>query len=1286
VVRTDQSFTVSAWVTLDKLAEGNAARTILSQEGTKDSGFYLQQRGTSWVLGMTAADGGTPFGFDVLAASAAGTAQINTPTHITAVYDAVDKRGSLYVDGKLAASDLGTAPAWNATGPLVIGRAKAAGTNVDYVQGIVDEVRAYSRELSEAEISGIVARANVTLGTWKLDGNAEDANANKFPGELKGSPDWTGGQTSVPDPTDLAIRLNGNDAHVSAGHAIDVNKTFSVAAWAKLDKIGGLPTVVSQDADQISSFKLRATTDGRWSFIMFGADSVDASRDEVIGTAVQVGAWTHLVASYDAVGHQLSLYVNGVQAGTKAHLQPWNPILTGGLQIGRAKWSGAAQEYFPGAIDDVSAYSRLLFADEIRTMAGRDLALVHNWQLDEPSGTSAVDDIGIRGGTMSGGVTHVPGRLGNAVQLDSAAKGVVSTEHVDLRTDTSFTVSAWVNLPSKDCDLNVTERCRTDAVSIDGDKTSKFRLGHVIDDNQSPQGAWTFEMAETDTVGAQPTKAAVTTKPSDLNHWVHLVGVYDAPTKKLWLYVDGIRIGDGTQNNRWNAGGGLQIGRGKTDGNPVEYWNGGVDDVRLYTGALDKDRISALFHSYPSEEVGKPATMPVADAGYWKFDENTGTAVADSSGRGNTATLKGGTEWIGGRKGSAAWLDGSTGYAETAGSVLDTSKSFSATAWAYLTDGNTGNRVVIGQDGNRVSPFFLMYDGGLKKWAAAVTAADQDNPTSSLVYSTELAGVGVWTHLAVVYNAELKQLRLYVNGLLSGARTGVVIRPSTGPFTIGRVKWNGLHSAHFPRGIDDVRLFTKPLSDGEVRVIHDDVTSVNHGYWRFDNDTVKDTSWLNMPTTTAGGPTFGPGVAGRALQLDGVDDSAATSWGMLNLRDSISVSGWVKLSRDDKTGTVAGQDGVRMSGFVLQYRAGLKRWVFGAPTKDADGAPLVYASSTQTAELNRWTHLIGVYDHSARQLRLYVNGELAGTKKDVTLWPASDVFALGRGKVNGVPADFFPGAIDDVRPELGLPSAAEIATRANWAAPPAGQLGRFLNAAGDHYTGLTTASARSGYHFEASFGRPVAADQPNTLLLYGCKDGVDYFTSKDAGCDGKTPVGEIGRVFGQQPTNLATIPLYSCTFGSERSDSRVQDCEGSGAQGVLLGYTVAYSSLTRYVDTYDHWSTASVPPTGYRSEGLQGYLAMSAEAGTQQLVSCLDGADQFVSLDPACEGKKVLGGSGGQIWTAAPAGVPSKALYRCLIGTERYTSTSATCEGYPVDRLLGYVLTSVPAGTAVFGS
>ncbi|MDX3186925.1 LamG domain-containing protein [Streptomyces sp. MN03-5084-2B] len=215
----------------------------------------------------------------------------------------------------------------------------------------------------------------------------------------------------------------------------------------------------------------------------------------------------------------------------------------------------------------------------------------NHWLLDETGGDQAADSVAGRTAVLHNGPVFTPGRDGNALTFDGVDDFAVS-DAVDVRTDGSFTVSAWVNIAVKNFGLST-------AVSVDGTHTSRFRLGHVLDDDNNQFGAWTFSAAESDSDQPLVTKSAESVFPTETGTWAFLVGVHDAATHKLWLYVNGTRVGDGTLNTEWQAAGGLRIGGALAAGAPAESWPGSVDDVRLYPGVLDKDRISALYRSYP---------------------------------------------------------------------------------------------------------------------------------------------------------------------------------------------------------------------------------------------------------------------------------------------------------------------------------------------------------------------------------------------------------------------------------------------------------------------------------------------------------------------------------------------------------------------------------------------------------------------------------------------------------------------------------------------------------------
>ncbi|MEV6242972.1 LamG-like jellyroll fold domain-containing protein [Lentzea sp. NPDC051838] len=1276
IVRTDKSFSVSASVRLDNI---NQPMTVLSQNGPTSSGFVLQQRDGRWQFGMSEGDGKP--GWNVLAQSGPNTAVANTPTHVAAVFDAGTKKATLYLNGREAAvSAVATKPFWDSAGPFVLGTDQQGA----FFKGDLDDVRVHSRVLAVDEIQEIVQLDAYPVRQYRLDGDGTDTSGYNANATIGNPVDWVSGQSNTSDPKDLGVRLTGvPGASLYAPHAVNTSSSFSVSAWAKLDKTvtDRYPAVLSQDGNTVSAFQLQATSDGHWAFAMFGKDQQNGGGEasRAVGAVAQIGVWTHLVGTYNDKTDRMTLYVNGVEAATAIRPDAWDRP-DGWFRIGRAFWNGADVDLFPGAIDDVEVYNRALFANEIRDKAGRDLNLVHKWQFDEATGTTAGDSVGGQAGTLQN-ATYAPGKLGNAVSF--TGNGAVTTD-AKPRTDQNFTVSAWVKLPA-----GCSSTCRQVAVSQDGENNSKFRLGFIKD--RQNLGNWYFEMPEDDTPATTITKAAVSAELADYNTWVHLVGVYDRSAKRLLLYVNGNRMGEGALNSAWEAKHGITIGRAKLGGD-AQWWTGSVDDVRMYTGALDLDGVFKLYKSYPVADQPVPA-LPVADVGYWKLNEGTGTTAADISGRNNTVTFSTGSGWIGGRTGVAAWLDGASGAGETTGPVIeDTSKSFTVSAWTYAQDGITGNRGIVAQDGARNSAFVLSYNGDSGRWAIVQPEQDADGSAATVLVSSEPAKTDRWTHVAASYyvhptDSRQNQLRLYVNGVLSAVKVGAIGFKATGPFTIGRNKWNGVKGSWYYRGIDDVRVFSRALTDGEVNKVHDDVVLNDFGLFKFDESNGKDSTWRNNTLTMTGGSSFVPGVIGTAYKSDG-SGAAAAQWFGIDTRDSFTVQAWARVERDDKPFTVLSQDATNVSAFVLQYRPESKRWVFAAPVQDSDKAPLVKAQSADPAVPWRWTHLAGVYDHGAGQLRLYVDGKLAGTTSG-RLWPADGKFAVGRAQWQGKDADNFAGLIDEVRLEQGMVPEAKLLERSSRPMPAGGLLGRYntINGNGEHYTGLTDVPALPNYRYEGVMGQPPSLSESNTQRLYSCKSGNDYFNSTAADCEGATVIGESGAVYAIKPTNIQTVELNLCVVDADRFTATSSDCEGQ-TKVKRLGYLRAYAPLVRYLSTaypWDHWSTTHGVLPGYRYEGVLGVVSLTQQPGTVVLWQCRDGSDTYSSLDGGCDGKQNIGGVG-YIWTSPPAGMPSKQLFRCRADSgagNRFDSTG-NCEGNQVEQSLGYIPMDLPTTVATF--
>jgi hypothetical protein len=377
-------------------------------------------------------------------------------------------------------------------------------------------------------------------------------------------------------------------------------------------------------------------------------------------------------------------------------------------------------------------------------------------------------------------------------------------------------------------------------------------------------------------------------------------------------------------------------------------------------------------------------------------------------------------------------------YAVAAEPVPGAGEAFAASAWVWPSTASSsgaweavvsgGHNYVITRAGNR--------------WAAVMAARGPDGGANVVkeVYSDETVRVGHWTHLALVYVPNLDQMRLYVNGRMSELLPGVESVGKSGTFRIGAHQRDATSEFTIPfKGhIDDVRIFDDGVSDAEVAAVYNDVWDPPHGTWTFDDDTVADTSWRKNTTTAHGTVGFVDGRFGRALSLDADNPGyAQASWAGAPTYGSITVAARVRVADSAGVQTIASQDGARMSEFSLQYDGNIGRWSFGGWAPDADTGTFARAYSGPPAAIGKWTHLVGVYDHPARQLRLYMDGALVGLQDGVTLSEAQRRMAIGRGQVRAANAEFFTGAIDQVDTWMGALSAQEIADLAAQAGPTA---------------------------------------------------------------------------------------------------------------------------------------------------------------------------------------------------------------------------------------------------------
>ncbi|MFI8193245.1 LamG-like jellyroll fold domain-containing protein [Streptomyces sp. NPDC085946] len=203
---------------------------------------------------------------------------------------------------------------------------------------------------------------------------------------------------------------------------------------------------------------------------------------------------------------------------------------------------------------------------------------------------------------------------------------------------------------------------------------------------------------------------------------------------------------------------------------------------------------------------------PLKGGGHWTLDEGTGTTAGDQGPNDKPLRLTEGTTWTTGVSGSALEFDGRQQYAETDGPVLDTSGSYSVSAWVRLDELPGNYATAVSQDTRaQANPFYLQYGHGVFAFS---TPGEQRARFGTSVET------GRWYHLAGVRDAASGEIRLYVDGKLAATATGGPAYGSTGPLAVGRAKWDGANVDFWNGAVDEVHAFDKALTAEEVSALH----------------------------------------------------------------------------------------------------------------------------------------------------------------------------------------------------------------------------------------------------------------------------------------------------------------------------------------------------------------------------------------------------------------------------------------------------------------------------------
>jgi hypothetical protein len=206
------------------------------------------------------------------------------------------------------------------------------------------------------------------------------------------------------------------------------------------------------------------------------------------------------------------------------------------------------------------------------------------------------------------------------------------------------------------------------------------------------------------------------------------------------------------------------------------------------------------------------------------------------------------------------------------------------------------------------------------------------------------------------------------------------------------------------------------------------------GAWRLDGDGLDDSGarkHLELGRSSGWTPSGTTTPAGDAMLFNG-SDCVSTEDSVVDTDVPYTVTAWVRL---DQTGTgvqrMVSQAGEKQSGFVLGYRASSNTWEILTPIEDAADSPSPHPrlNSTVTATVGRWTHVAASVDPGGKELKLWVDGQLQGTRSiSHEAWHADGPMHIGCSSATSPRREFnnFRGAIQHVGLWDGLLTTQEI--------------------------------------------------------------------------------------------------------------------------------------------------------------------------------------------------------------------------------------------------------------------
>lgn len=501
---------------------------------------------------------------------------------------------------------------------------------------------------------------------YHFSGDATDSSGNGNDATINGAT-FTTDKNGV---SNQALSFDGvNDYVNKSPFGINMGSSCSFGAWINSNSLSNFQMIMSNHTNSSNrNGYLRLNTDGR----LYLSDYAISNGLFSI-SSLTTGTWYHIFITMDSnstkifINGNLDAEVTGLTRSSYKNLV-WD--------IGRNAQFG---QYFNGKIDEVKIYDRALTeyevlqlyygydseADSVDTL---NEGLVYGSHFDNGTATDWSGN-GNNGTVVGATATTDKNSVSNQALSFDGSGDYVDTGLTNAVLGGHFSISLWA-------------------------KPSVFENGNALisgDSGISSRG-WTLQQSGTSgnlgfsvsDDGTNIDAGITTTNPLSTSNFVHITAVYEQG-QRLKLYINGnqetlSRSGTLQTSAVNNNGNNIRIGDNQFDTQSLRFFQGVIDEPRIFNRALTDYEIFQLYTAYDSE-AGTVDTLKQNLLGYWDLDSDT----LDKSGNGNDMTASGGSS------NTSTGGPGNTGYYSTTsvsqlieGSFTeDLSKDITTVQWNY---------------------------------------------------------------------------------------------------------------------------------------------------------------------------------------------------------------------------------------------------------------------------------------------------------------------------------------------------------------------------------------------------------------------------------------------------------------------------------------------------------------------------------------------------------------------------------------------------------------------------